>query len=106
MADEVKRNFKAVSSDIAEGFLSVNPIFLKPFDEKSLKSLYQAVERMQVEIRTETFPYNDVELIRKRNLKLQRLYSAQIVLKNYAREKRFKLEEEKKIKPRKKISYF
>ena len=106
MADEVKRNFKAIASDVAEGFIAMNPIFLKPFDEKSLKALHQVIERMQIDIRTEPFPYNDVESIRKRNMKLQRLYSAQIVLKNHAREKRFSLEEEKKIKTRKKISYF
>ncbi|MDI6800892.1 MAG: hypothetical protein QMD01_02380 [Thermodesulfovibrionales bacterium] len=86
MVSESGRNFKAIAYDISEGFVTVNPLFLKPFDEKNLKSLYRAIERKQSEIRAEPFPYNDSILIRQRNIKLQRLYAALIVLKNFARE--------------------
>ncbi|MBI5212436.1 MAG: hypothetical protein HY957_03570 [Nitrospirae bacterium] len=91
MADQVKRNFKAIVSDISEGFISANPLFLKSFDENAVKSLCKAIERRQIEIRTEPFPYDDIVLIRRRNIKLQRLYTALMVIKNIAREKRFKL---------------
>ncbi|MCL5236443.1 MAG: hypothetical protein M1353_01160 [Nitrospirae bacterium] len=91
MAEQVKRNFKAIAADISEGFLAVNPIFLKPFNENALKVLYLTVERRHTEIRAEAFPYNNPELIRKRNLKLQRLHTALTVIKNFAREKKFAL---------------
>ncbi|HAK88345.1 MAG: hypothetical protein A2077_07415 [Nitrospirae bacterium GWC2_46_6] len=91
MADQAKRNFKAIVSDISEGFISVNPLFLKSFDENAVKSLCKAIERRQIEIRTEPFPYDDIVLIRRRNIKLQRLYTALMIIKNTARERRFKL---------------
>ena len=82
------RNVKAIASDIAEGYVVVNPIFLKPFDNESLKKLYESMLRKQNEIRIQPFPYGDVELIRKRNMRLQRVYAAIILIRNYAREKR------------------
>jgi hypothetical protein len=53
--------------------------------------LYETIQRKQNEMRAEPFPYGDVELIRKRNLKLQRVYNAQMLIKNYARERRIKI---------------
>ena len=85
-----KKNLKAMASDIADGYITLNPLFLKPFNEESLKSLYSLVMRAQTEIRIEPFPYHEIELIRKRSLKLQRLYAALIVIKNIAREKKYK----------------
>ena len=82
------RNVKAIASDIAEGYVVVNPIFLKPFDNESLKKLYESMLRKQNEIRIQPFPYGDVELIRKRNMRLQRVYAAIILIRNYAREKK------------------
>lgn len=82
-----QKNYRALANDISEGYITVNPIFLKPFDKDALISLYKAIERKQIEIRTEPFPYNDSYLIRKRNLRLQRLYNAMIIIKNYSREK-------------------
>lgn len=90
MANQGK-NFKAVANDIAEGFITVNPIFLKPFDKDDMLALYKAVERKQIEIRAEPFPYKDTYHIRKRNLRLQRLFNALMVIKNYAREKKLLL---------------
>jgi len=82
------RNVKAIAADIAEGYVVVNPIFLKPFDNESLKKFYESMLRKQNEIRIQPFPYGDVELIRKRNMRLQRVYAAIILIRNYAREKR------------------
>lgn len=91
MAGAVKRNFKAIAADICEGFITMNPIYLKPFDGPSLKALLTALERKQVEIRSTPFPYHDLAEIRSRNLRLQRLYTALTVIKSYAREKRIPL---------------
>jgi hypothetical protein len=82
------KSTKAISSDIAEGYVMVNPLFLKSFDLDSLKELHQEILKMQAEIRGEKFPYSDVKAIRWRNMRLQRLHSAASIIKNYARERR------------------
>jgi hypothetical protein len=85
------KNYKALANDISEGYITVNPIFLKPLDKDALIALYRAIERKQIEIRAEPFPYNDSYCIRKRNLRLQRLYNALIIIKNYSKEKNLHL---------------
>ncbi|TAN41096.1 MAG: hypothetical protein EPN22_16510 [Nitrospirae bacterium] len=105
MAERPTRNYKAIVSDIAEGFVVINPLYLKGFDEDSLKRLNEAIERRQAEVRKDPLPPNDVAAIRNRNMKLQRLYTSLTILKNYAREKRFSLVE-KKHPLKKKIAYF
>ncbi len=82
------RNLKAIANDIAEGFVTINPIYLKPFDAESLRLLYETITRKQNELRAEPFPYGEVDKIRKRNLKLQRVYNSLMLIKNYARERK------------------
>lgn len=79
---------KALAHDIAEGYLTVNPIILKPLDGDSLKGLYEAISRYQIEIRAGKFPFGDPQAIRMRNLKLQRLFGAIMVIRNFAKSKR------------------
>jgi hypothetical protein len=85
------RNLKSIANDITDGFVVVNPIYLKPFDAESLKKFYEVLQRKQTELRTEPFPYGEVDLIRKRNIRLQRIYAAIMLIKNYAREHRIVL---------------
>jgi hypothetical protein len=66
----------------------VNPIFLKPLDNDSLKGLYQELMKTQTEIRGEKFPHGDTQAIRWRNTRLQRLYSALMIIKTFARERK------------------
>lgn len=82
---------KALTVDVAEGYVAVNPLFLKSFDPQSLKEFYQQIDKTQKEMRAEKFPFNDVQAIRLRNLKLQRLYLAQMIIRNYARDRRMPL---------------
>ncbi len=82
------KSSRALTVDVAEGYVAVNPLFLKPFDDESLKDFYHQIDKTQKELRAERFPSNDVQAIRMRNLKLQRLYAAQMVIRNFARERR------------------
>lgn len=82
------RNLKMIAGDVAEGYLTVNPIFLRPFDGNSLKELYQEVMKKQAEVRAEKFPYSDIQAIRIRNMRLQRLHQAAFIIRNFARERR------------------
>ena len=80
-----------IAQDISEGYATVNPLFLKPFDPETLKELYQLVMKTQAEVRGEKFPFGDVQAIRWRNMRLQRLHSAAMIIKNFARDKRIPL---------------
>ncbi|MBM4145668.1 MAG: hypothetical protein FJ240_05255 [Nitrospira sp.] len=82
------KSLKAIAFDIAEGYVVVNPIFLKHLDHESLKGIYQELMRAQIEIRGEKFPQGDTKAIRWRNTRLQRLNSALMILKNFARERK------------------
>ncbi len=85
------KSLRAIIRDVADGYVSVNPLFLKPFDSEALKEFYKELARVQIEIRSEKFPTSDILAIRARNLKLQRLYSAAMIIRNFARERRISL---------------
>ncbi len=85
------KSSKALTVDVADGYVAINPLFLKSFDTESLKDFYHQIDKTQKELRAERFPTNDIQAIRMRNLKLQRLYSAQVVIQNFARERRIPL---------------
>jgi len=90
MANRGKSN-KALTMDVAEGYVTVNPIFLKPFDSETLKEFYHEIDKTQKILRSEKFPINDIGAIRIRNLKLQRLYLATVIIRTFARERRISL---------------
>jgi len=85
------KSLKALTLDVAEGYIAVNPLFLKLFDPEQLKEFYLALSKSQNDIRAERFPAYDLNLIRTRNLKLQRLHSAAMVARNFAKERRILL---------------
>ncbi|MEJ2696816.1 MAG: hypothetical protein P8013_09220 [Candidatus Sulfobium sp.] len=85
------KSLKAVVRDVAAGYVMVNPIFLKSFDDGTLRTFYGEMSKVQIEIRSEKFPTHDIAAIRNRNLRLQRLYSAIMITRNYARERKIVL---------------
>jgi len=84
------KSLTAVARDIAEGYVIVNPLFLKPLDLESIKGIYEQIMKVQVEIRSEKFPFNDVTAIRMRNMRLQRLHTSVAIIKNFAKERRIR----------------
>jgi hypothetical protein len=85
------KSMKAVAADVAEGYVSVNPLFLKKFDKDMIKDLYDNLNKALTGTRNEKVSLSDQLLLRTRNLKLQRLHNAMIILRNIAREKRIPL---------------
>lgn len=85
------KSLKATIRDVAEGYVIVNPLFLKSFDHETLRDFYIEISKVQIEIRSERFPTHDILAIRSRNLRLQRLFAATMVIRNYARERRVPL---------------
>lgn len=82
------KSLKAVAYDIAEGYITVNPLYLKTVDAEALSALYHEIARTQVLIRGERFSMDDKDAIRWRNVRLQRLNAAGMIIKNFARERR------------------
>lgn len=85
------KSLKALTYDVSEGFAAINPIFLKAMDPESLRDFYKELSKTQMQIRASKFPTHDIPAIRTRNLRLQRLYSATIVVRNFARERKIQL---------------
>ncbi len=84
------KSLTAIAKDIAEGYVIVNPLFLKPLDADTLKTLYGQIMKVQAEIRGEKFPFNDIAGIRSRNMRLQRLHTTLMVIRNFVKERRMK----------------
>lgn len=85
------KSLRAITADVAEGLISINPLFLKKFDKDLLKDLYESVNKTMTLVRNEKVVLSDTVALRMRNLKLQRLHNALIIIKNTAREKRIPL---------------
>jgi len=82
------KSLKAMAYDIADGYVTVNPLFLKPLDIDSLTGLYHEIMQVQISIRGEKVDLSDQPSLRARNVRLQRLYSSLMIIKNFARERR------------------
>ncbi|HXY55289.1 MAG TPA: hypothetical protein VEM40_11535 [Nitrospirota bacterium] len=85
------KSMKAVAVDVAEGYISVNPLFLKKFDKDMIKDLFENLNKTMTGTRNEKIEWSDQAALRSRNMKLQRLHNAVIILRNVAREKRIPL---------------
>lgn len=85
------KSMRAVAVDIAEGYVSANPLFLKKFDKDMVKDLYENLNKALTGTRNEKIDLANQSAIRNRNMKLQRLHNAMIIVRNVAREKRIPL---------------
>jgi len=85
------KNIEMVARDIGDGFVTVNPIFLKRFTPEVLKKLIASMNKVMLLVRNEKFPTGDIEAIKRRNMRLSRLNNAMMIIKNFARERRWQL---------------
>ncbi len=85
------KSMKSVAFDVAEGYISVNPLFLKKFDKDMIKDLFDNLNKALTATRNAKIELADIASVRTRNMKLQRLHNAMIIIRNAAREKRIPL---------------
>jgi hypothetical protein len=85
------KSMKAVANDVAEGYMTINPLVLKKFDKDMIKELFEYLNRAMAAARNIAVPLTDQVAIRNKNMKLQRLHNSIIILRNTAREKRIPL---------------
>ena len=83
------KNIESVAKDIAEGFVFVNPIFLKKFSPELVKKLLAAIDKTLIFVRNEKFPTHDVEGIKRRNMRLSRLNNSATIIRHFAKERRW-----------------
>lgn len=81
----------AVANDISEGFFYLNAMVLKKYELETYKTLYQQLKKKQREIRSESFPSHNIIKIRKRNIRLQRIHTAVMILEHAAKMNRVSL---------------
>lgn len=79
---------KAFAIDVADGFKFINPLVLKGFELSAYKDIYKHLTKIQRDIRSEPFPTNDIPKIRRRNIRLQRLNNALMILQHSAKVKK------------------
>jgi hypothetical protein len=82
---------KAVANDVGEGYMTINPLVLKKFDKDMIKDLFEHLNKAMNAARNLAVPLNDMLAMRQKNMKLQRIHNAIIILRNTAREKRIPL---------------
>jgi hypothetical protein len=85
------KSMKAVANDVGEGYMSINPLVLKKFDKDMIKDLFEHLNKAMNAARNLAVPLNDMLAMRQKNMKLQRIHNAIIILRNTAREKRIPL---------------
>jgi hypothetical protein len=85
------KSMRVVAVDVAEGYISVNPLFLKKFDKEMIKDLFDHLNKAMTGTRNEKIDLTNQASVRVRNMKLQRLHNAMIIIRNTAREKRIPL---------------
>lgn len=82
------KSMKAVANDVGEGYMTINPLVLKKFDKDMIIDLFEHLNKAMGAARNLAVPLNDLPALRQKNMKLQRLHNAIIILRNTARERR------------------
>ena len=85
------KSMRQVAVDVIEGYTTVNPLFLKKFDKDRIKDLYEHLNKAMTAARNIPVQFHDQVAMRQKNMKLQRLHNALIIVRNHAREKRIPL---------------
>ena len=71
------------AADVAEGYITLNPVTLKRFLPAELDQLQRELEKVTRESRTLIVPENDADKAQSKNRRLLRLAQATTVLNSY-----------------------
>ena len=74
-----------MSQDIVEGYVSVNQSTLKRFDVADLRQLFFELGKFERTVRGNQIPVDDIEAIKLKNRKLQRIAQALMIIRNFAK---------------------
>jgi len=71
------------ASDLADGYLLLNPVTLKKYERHEIDALLQEIEKLCRDLRGQVIPQDQAEAIQQKNRKLLRLSQAVVVLQNW-----------------------
>ena len=81
-------NPKSFVTDIADGFTTLSPATLKRYAAADLKIIHSNLNLVLREVRGEVVPPEDQAGIKKKNLRVQRINQALLMLSNYCRQQK------------------
>lgn len=87
----ISGNPKSLATDIADGFLTLSPTALKRYAPGDIKIIHSNLNLVLREVRGEVIPIEDVAAIKKKNLRVQRINQALLMLSNYCRQQKIPL---------------
>jgi hypothetical protein len=79
------RNLAFLAKDVMEGYLTLNPLVLKKYDETTSREIYRQLRKLQTTIRMEGVDLGNQATLRTRNHRLQRMHQALSVLEYHAK---------------------
>lgn len=71
------------ASELAEGYLTLNPVSLKKYQGSELDALQRELERLTRDLRGQLIPQDATEAIQLKNRKLLRLSQAAMVIQSW-----------------------
>lgn len=71
------------ASELADGYLSLNPVVLKKYEKHELDALQKEIEKLSRDTRSQIIPADDSEGAQTKNRRLLRLSQATVVLQSY-----------------------
>jgi hypothetical protein len=69
-----------VAADVAEGYVSLNPVVLKKYEKHEVDALIKELEKLTRDTRAQAVPADDAEASATRSRRLLRLSQANVVL--------------------------
>jgi len=82
---------KGLAKDVAEGYFTLTPPILRKFTPPELKTINQNLNIVLREARGEPVETGNVDTIRRKSLRIQRLNQALFVLASYCKQNRVPL---------------
>ena len=72
-----------MASDVADGYVSLNPVVLKKYEQHEVDALLKELEKLTRDTRSQVVPQDDAEASATRSRKLLRLSQANVVLQSW-----------------------
>ena len=72
-----------VATDVAEGYVSLNPVVLKKYEKHEVEALLKELEKLTRDTRSQVVPQDDAEATATRSRRLLRLSQANVVLQSW-----------------------
>ena len=77
--------------EVATGYITINPIYLKKFSAGTLRVINRELLKASIAVRAEKTDYNDIKLVRDKNMRLSRINHAMKIIQEFCKERKIQL---------------